>query len=114
MVLGAAVDLAQFVVEQAAAQRAVGHHLIAGIHRYHHVQAAGGGLGAVLGGHQLAHGFGHVFGVHGGVGGLAQVQRLLARGLGLLFGDEAIGFHAVDDVLLAPCRALGVADRVVG
>ena len=109
-----AVVLAALVVQQAAAQGPVGHGLVGGVHRHRHIQAAGGGLGAVLAVHQLAHRLGHVLGMHHRVGGCAQLQHLGAGGDGLLLGDEAVALHAVDDVLLPARGALGVADRVVG
>ena len=113
--LGAAVVLAALVVHDALAQGRVGGVLVAGVERGVHVQAAGVGLVAVLREDQLAHHFGHVFGMHAGVViARAQFQFLGLGGSSLLCSDEAVLLHPLNDVELADACALGVADRVVG
>ena len=52
--------------------------------------------------------------MHHRVGRGAQLQHFGAGGRRFFLGDEAVAFHAVDDVLLATGGALGVAHRVVG
>ncbi|MCY1516836.1 hypothetical protein D9M68_514930 [compost metagenome] len=113
--LGAAVHLTALVIHDALAQGLVGRGLVGRDQRGVDLEAARVGAVAVLGVHQLAHGFRHVLGVQAvRVGGVAQVQLFLL-GLGrLLGGDEAGLVHAVDHVELARPRAARVGHRVVG
>ena len=112
--LRAPVDLAPFIVQQAAPQGPVGGDLVAGVDGDMHFQAACGGLLAVLGEDQLPYGFSHVLGMHLGFLVAAIGHHLLVRFVGLCGVDEAVVQHALDDVLLAPRRPLRVGDRVVG
>ena len=112
--LGPAVHLTQLELHQAAAQRAVGSHLVSRVDGDVHVQAACVGVVAVLRKHQLAGGLRHELGVHTGLG-LGAVAKHLRQGLVVLrFGDEAVLEHAFDDVALALRGAFGVGNRVVG
>ena len=106
VVLGAAIDLAPLVVEDALAQGPVGQGLLAGVEREPDVEAAGVGLGTVLVEDHLPGLLGHVLGVHRHLGGRAVAQHLLQRRVVLLGGDEAVLEHAVDDVALADRRPL--------
>ena len=67
-----------------------------------HIQATGVAVGAVLGKHQLARHLGHVVGM-GGIGGgdATDFQFFNFGAFCLLFGDEAVFLHALDDVELA-------------
>ena len=110
-----AVDLAPFKVHDAPAQRLVRHVLVTGTQGGEDVEPARVGFIAVLDKHQLAHRFGHVFGVYGCVvSGQLDFQLLLLGGLRLLRRDEVVLQHAVNHANLPRPRALGVADRVVG
>ena len=113
VVLGAAIDLAPLVVEDALAQGPVGQGLLAGIERQPDVEAAGVGLGTVLVEDHLPGLLGHVLGMHRHLRRRAVAQHLLQRRVVLLGGDEAVVEHAVDDVALADRRPLGIDDRVV-
>ena len=112
---GAPVVLALFVIHDAAAQRVVGHFLVAGDQGGVDIQATGIGFVAILRKYQLAGHFGHVFGMHLVVRiARANVQLFGTRLLGLRLGDKAVLLHAVNDVLLPDFGTLGVADRIVG
>ena len=111
----APVNLAAFVVHDAAAQRLVSGLLVGRIQRGVHVQATGVNLGAVLRINQLAYHFCNIFGMDAcAVGARADDQFFRLGFCGLLGGDKANVFHALDDVELARPGAAGVGDRVVG
>jgi len=113
--LGAAVNLAALVIHDALAQCTVGGALFFGHQGGGDVQSASVGFGAVLGINHLAHGFSHVFGVQDVlVGRGPQVQRFGFGGLGLRRRDEAVVFHALDDVELTRSGTFGVGERVIG
>ena len=113
--LGAAINLPPFIVHQTLAQGFVGHLLLGRVDGGVDIQAARVGLRPILGHHQLPHRLGQVIGMDWVfLAAAADVQLFFVGFLGFLFGDEAVFFHAVDDVLLPGMGALGVADRVVG
>ena len=100
--LGATVDLAPFIVHDAAPQRLVGGVLVGGIERGVDVQTPGVGFPTVLGIDHLAHHLGHVFRMHArAVGAGTDLQFLCLGCLGLFGGDEAVVLHPLDDVELA-------------
>ena len=109
----APVDLTSLKVHEALAQGPVGGHLLTRLDGGVNVQAPGVGVLSVLGKNHLAHGFCHMFGVQ---------NFLVTRGpqfQGLGFGsqclrcrDEAVFFHALNDVELPRACAFGVVDRV--
>ena len=100
--LGPTVVLAAFVVHDAATQRKVSRLLVAGADGGVHVQTTGVNLGTVLRKHQLARHLGHVLGVSvEAAGGGANFQFFLLGRSGFGFADEAMFFHALNDVELA-------------
>ena len=106
--------LASLVIQDPTAQRVVGRLLLVGADGGVDIEATGVNLGAVLREHELARHFGHVLGMRVlAACGSAQMQLFFFGGFGLGFGDEAMLFHALDDVELARTRALGVVDGVV-
>ena len=108
------IHLAQFIVQDAAAQGLVSDFLVLGLDGGVNVQTARVNIVAVLRKHQLARHLGHVFGMRGvGCGDAADFQFFGFRRLGLRRSDETVFFHALDDVELARAGAFGVVDRVV-
>ena len=112
--LRATVYLTPFEVHDAAPQGLVGGVLIGCLHGGVDVEAACIGFASILGKHQLAHGLGHILGMHAHrvLPGL-QLERLLLGQVRLRRADETVVRHALNDVELPAARALRVADRVV-
>ena len=96
------VDLAQFVVQNASPQCLVGDFLVIGFDSGVNVQAACVYLGAVLREHELTRHLRHIVRVR--VVGCTDIADFELFGLGslrLCLGDEAVFFHALNDVELA-------------
>src|SRR5574344_913 len=106
--------LALFVVHDASAQGLVGSLLFARSQCGVHVQATGVGIAAILGKHQLTGHFCNVLSMYLAVVAIgADFELLLLGSFSLLFRNEAITFHALDDVELACACPFGVVDGVV-
>mmetsp|Transcript_18069 Transcript_18069/g.43143 ORF Transcript_18069/g.43143 Transcript_18069/m.43143 type:complete len:678 (+) Transcript_18069:676-2709(+) len=112
--LGATVDLALLIVEDAAAQRTVGRVLLGAVQRQVDVEPAGVGFVAVLAEDQLARGLGHEFGMRDRFVDRPDAQLFGLGFVTLFLGDVASLVHPLDDVLLADGGAPRVVDRVVG
>ena len=109
------IDLPALVVHDAFAQGLVGHGLVGGAQGGVNIQAAGVGFVAVLVVDQLAHSFGHIFGMDpAGVWPVSYIEFFLFGRLGLIAGDEAVFLHALNDVQLTDFCPLRIDDGVVG
>ena len=96
------VDLAQFVVQDAAPQCLVGDFLVIGFDSGVNVQAACVYLGAVLREHELTRHLRHIVRVRVvGCTDIADFELFSLGSLRLCLGDEAVFFHALNDVELA-------------
>ncbi|EGF31683.1 hypothetical protein IMCC9480_3530 [Oxalobacteraceae bacterium IMCC9480] len=112
--LGATVTMATLVIHHAAPQCQVGGFLILGAQGGDDVKTAGIDLVLVLLVQDLAHHFGGVLGVDCiGFSGRADLDVFIHRLLILLCGDEIKLTHALQDVLLADVRPLGIDHRVI-
>ena len=96
------VNLAAFIVHDAAAQCAVGHGLVICPQGGVNVQPAGVGVVTILRKHQLANGFCHIFCMNTGVVRIGFDLDFFKLGrCCLLGGDKSVGLHALNDVQLA-------------
>ena len=93
-------------VHDPAPESVVSRQLVRGIDRQRDIQSARIGLVAVLREDELAGHFGHVFRVDRRLGRRPVYQHLGVRSLALVFRDEAVFEHPVDDVLLTLPGAL--------
>ncbi len=113
--LRSTVDLPALVIQHTLAQRTVSGFLFGRTQAGGDNQSAGVGLIPVLRNHGLSHHLGHIVGVYL-TPDTPHRSQLEFLGLGLFrlsLGDEAVFFHALNDVELAGARTFRVGDRVV-